>query len=144
MRLEDALPLLEAAFAAGAPFRFFQRGTSMLPMLRQGIDSVQLVSPHLRAPEKGEVILYRRKNGDFILHRAIGIDKNGDFIACGDNQGAPEKGISRFGIIGVLEGFYRGDEWISADDIEYKKYVKRRMRSRWIRYLKYIAHKILK
>ncbi len=144
MRLEDALPLLEAAFAAGAPFRFFQRGTSMLPMLRQGIDSVQLVSPNLRSPEKGEVILYRRKNGDFILYRAIGIDKNGDFIACGDNQGAPEKGISRFAIIGVLEGFYLGDEWISADDPEYKKYVKRRMRSRWLRYLKYIAHKILK
>ena len=144
MRLEDALPLMEAAFAAGAPFRFFQRGTSMLPMLRQGVDSVQLVSPSVRMPQKGEVILYHRKNGQFILHRAIGIDKNGDFIACGDNQGIPEKGIAKDSIIAVLDGFYRGEDWVSADNEKYKKYVKKRMRSRFLRHLKLSIRKIMK
>ncbi len=144
MKLEDALPLIEAAFSAGAPFRFFQRGTSMMPMLRQGKDSVQLVSPKVRKPQKGEVIFYRRENGQFVLHRAIGVDKNGNFIACGDCQVIPEKGIKPDSIIGVLEGFYRGDDFVSADNAEYKRYVKERMRSRKFRYFKSVIIKKLK
>ena len=144
MKLEEALPLIEAAFSAGVSFRFFPRGTSMLPMLRQGIDSVSIVSPKLREPKVGEVILYRRKNGAFVLHRAIGREKDGSFICRGDNQGIPERGVAQDSIIGVLEGYYKGEAWISADDFEYKKYVKKRMKTGWLRHLKGILRKIIK
>ncbi|MBE6538640.1 MAG: hypothetical protein E7671_04155 [Ruminococcaceae bacterium] len=144
MKLEDALPLMEAAFEAGAPFSFFQRGTSMLPMLREGIDSVRLVSPSVRKPLKGEVALYRRKSGAFVLHRVIKVEKNGDLVTCGDNQVILEKGVLRDSVIAVLDGFYRAGEWVSADDKDYKMYVKRRMISRYVRYLRYMAGKIIK
>ena len=48
MRLEQLMPLIRDSLAAGKTVRFSPRGISMLPMLRQGIDSVVL-SP---LPEK--------------------------------------------------------------------------------------------
>lgn len=143
MSLETALPLIEATISAGAAFRFFQRGTSMLPMLVEGRDSVSIVSTSVREPKVGEVILYRRKNGAFVLHRAVRMAKDGSFICCGDNQTILERGVERESIIGVLEGYYKGDLWISADDAEYKKYAKKRMRSIWLRYLKGAVKKII-
>lgn len=143
MSLEEALPLIEATLNAGAAFRFFHRGTSMLPMLVEGRDSVSIVAPDVRAPKVGEVIFYRRKNGAFVLHRAVRKAKDGSFICCGDNQSILERGVLRESIIGVLDGYYKDGCWISADDAEYQKYVKKRMRSIWLRYLKGAAKKII-
>ncbi len=143
MSLEEALPLLLATLEAGAAFRFFQRGTSMLPMLVEGRDSVSIVSPKVREPRAGEVILYRRKNGSFVLHRALKRARDGSFVCCGDNQILLERGVLPESIIGVLDGYYKGDRWISADDAEYQKYAKKRMRSLWLRYLKRAIKKII-
>lgn len=144
VRLEDALPLMEAAFEAGASFRFFQRGASMLPMLREGVDSVQLISPEGQDIKKGDVILYRRENGVFVLHRIVGVASDGSFVLCGDNQWLLERGIRKENVIALLEGFWRGDEWVSCEDKKYQKYVKKRMRTRIIRRFKSIASKILR
>ncbi len=143
MSLETALPLIEATLSAGAAFHFYQRGTSMLPMLKEGRDSVSIVSPSVRAPKVGEVILYRRKNGAFVLHRAVKIAKDGSFVCCGDNQTSLERGVQPESIIGVLDGYYTNDIWISADDAEYKKYVKKHMRTGWLRYFKGTFKKII-
>ena len=143
MSLEEALPHIEATLGAGAAFRFFQRGTSMLPMLKEGRDSVSIVSPCVRAPKVGEVILYRRKNGAFVLHRAVRMARDGSFVCCGDNQTILERGVLRESIIGVLDGYYKDGRWISADDAEYKKYVRKRMRTAWLRYLKGAVKKII-
>ncbi len=143
MRLEDALPLMEASFEAGAPFRFFPRGTSMLPMLRQGVDQVSIVSVESRRPQVGEVLLYRRSTGAFVLHRAVGKD-GGGFICCGDNQTFLERGVQESAVIGVLEGYFRDGRWISADDKGYRRYAKRRMKTRCLRALKENLRKVIK
>ena len=72
------------------------------------------------------------------------IEKDGSFTMCGDNQTFLEKGIREDDVIAVLDGYYKGDEWISADDIHYKKYVKARMRSRLWRYYINMLRYILK
>ena len=41
IRLEQMMPLIRERLAAGHTVRFSPRGVSMLPMLRQGIDSVE-------------------------------------------------------------------------------------------------------
>lgn len=145
MRLEEALPLIEAAFSEGAPFRFFQRGKSMLPMLREGIDSVQLVSPSVKAPKKGDVIFYRRDSGEFILHRIVAASSGGKrFDTCGDNQTIPERNVKAESVIGVLEGYYKGEKWVAADDKDYKKYVRAQMLKIKLKYLRYSAIKFLR
>ena len=68
----------------------------MLPLIREGKDSVILVAPDNL--KKHDIVLYRRKNGAYVLHRIIKI-RDDEFIMCGDNQGQPERGIYRENII---------------------------------------------
>ena len=72
-------------------------GNSMAPFLRDGRDTVFLSSIH--APLKvGDMVLYRRRNGQYILHRICKIQ--GDSCTMiGDNQLGAEPGISRSQII---------------------------------------------
>ncbi len=125
-------------------------GTSMMPMLRERIDTVKLVKPTKKI-EKYDVILYERPNKMYVLHRVLGIKrKNGEelYILCGDNQVILEKYVKKNQIIGVMEGYYRGESYISKDDLSYKKYVKRRVRSRKWRKIRALLskfyHKIFK
>lgn len=59
-------------------------GSSMLPMLREHFDAVVL-SPANRELAPGEIGLYRKENGEYILHRVIRTEKN-SYLFCGDNQ----------------------------------------------------------
>lgn len=103
--IEELVGLMLEVFESGGQFSFLPRGTSMLPLLRQDIDTVTVKAPE--APSKGDIILYRRKNGKYVLHRIIGSDKNG-FILCGDNQFVREHGITNESIIAVAERIDRG------------------------------------
>ena len=59
-------------------------GYSMLPMLKQFRDAVQL-EPITGQLEAGDIALYRRDNGNYILHRVIRLTPEG-YLFCGDNQ----------------------------------------------------------
>ena len=70
------MPLFLEQFQSGRSVRFSPRGISMLPMLRQEIDSVVLSAIPDRL-EKYDLPLYRRDDGKYVLHRilCIGIVK---------------------------------------------------------------------
>ena len=117
--LDALMPLIRERLSAGQSVRFSPRGVSMLPMLRQGIDSVVL-SPIPETLNKFDLPLYRRENGKYILHRIIGA---GDTYVCmGDNQFTPEPGVRREQMIALVTGFYRGDKYHSVDEPVYKLY----------------------
>ena len=116
-------------------------GTSMLPLLRERIDTVKLVAPN--DLKKHDVVLYMRNDKTLVLHRIIRI-KDDLFTMCGDNQFMLEKNIKRSQIIAVMEGFYRGEEYIPSTNKTYQKYVKKIIRKRPIKYLKYLIKKIIK
>lgn len=59
-------------------------GCSMLPMLRQYKDTVQL-KPIEGTLKPGEIALYQRHNGKYVLHRVIRVTETG-YLFCGDNQ----------------------------------------------------------
>lgn len=116
-------------------------GTSMLPLLRERIDTVKLVAPNNL--KKRDVVLYMRNDKTLVLHRIIRV-KDDLFTMCGDNQFMLEKGIKRSQIIAVMEGFYRGEEYIPSTNKTYQKYVKKTIRKRPIKYIKYLIKKIIK
>ncbi len=109
-------------------------GTSMEPMLHMAreISVIESVSREL-APY--DVILYKRASGVYVLHRIIRKTKGG-YILRGDNCIDNEL-VKTYQIIGILRGFYRGEEYIDCDtNEEYKQYVRRMLRSYPIRYIK--------
>lgn len=118
---ERLCALMEAAFAAGGDFRFLPTGRSMKPMLRGRRDMVALRPPGLRPPKRYDVILYKRKNGQIVLHRIVGQNERG-FRLCGDNQATVEENVRPEMILGVMAKFRRGKRWISADSRLYRLY----------------------
>ena len=67
--MAELLPLMREILQSGGEFRLFPQGTSMLPLLRQGVDSVVLRTEN--NIKKGDICLYQRNNGDFVLHRVV-------------------------------------------------------------------------
>lgn len=58
-------------------------GHSMEPFLKEGRDSVILIK--CTQPEKGDVVMYKRENGRYILHRVVKVSGDKCFFA-GDEQ----------------------------------------------------------
>ncbi len=114
-------------------------GTSMLPLLLHDRDTVDLVK--CENPKKGDIIFYRRDNGQFVLHRIIGTDENG-YVLCGDNQWFKEKGIKDHNIIAVVSFITRRGKTFSVKSIPYRIYSSFWMFVRPIRkYLLYFPRK---
>ena len=119
IRLEQVIDLIEEKLADGKSVRFMPRGISMLPMLRQGKDSVVL-SPLTGRLKKYDLPLYRRDDGKFILHRGV---KAGDTYTCiGDNQFHFEHGVRHEQMIAVVTSFIRDGNEISVDAPRYRIY----------------------
>ncbi|MBR2047524.1 MAG: S24/S26 family peptidase [Oscillospiraceae bacterium] len=130
-RLKDLMPLIREQLAAGRQVRFKPRGTSMLPMLRQGIDSVVL-SPLPEQLKKYDLPLYQRSSGQFVLHRIVEV---GDSYTClGDNQFEKEPGIRHDQMIAVVTAFTRGDKRHSVNEPGYWLYCRVWYHSRHIRH----------
>lgn len=123
VKLNDMFPIIEEKLKSGGDVIFKPRGVSMLPLIRQGLDSVT-VSPVKAAPEVGDVIFYRRPDGQFVLHRIIGKDSLG-YILCGDNQWIKERGVKPQWIIGVMTAVERDGKTVDVCHPAYLRYVKR-------------------
>lgn len=117
--LEALMPLIREQLDAGQSVRFSPRGTSMLPLLRQGVDSVVL-SPLPERLRKYDLPLYQRENGQYVLHRIV---KTGERCVCmGDNQFIPEPGITQRQMIGIVTAFYRGSKRREVTALPYRVY----------------------
>jgi len=132
--IAELLPVIEAAFSQGESFKLPITGTSMTPLLIQGRDYAIIEKPQL--PLKiGDVPLYRRDDGSFVLHRVVKIKENGEYIMCGDNQFLLEKGIFDGNIIAVARAFIiNGAEIDTEKDEKYLKYKEKYLKNINTRY----------
>lgn len=101
--MKDMVGLIEEVISTGGEFRLYPRGTSMLPLIKQGKDSVILVKPSLLSVN--DIILYKRKNEQFVLHRIVKINGK-DLVICGDNQTNLEYGITVDDVIAKVSAIY--------------------------------------
>ncbi len=124
--MAELLPFIEEAFSRNAAFKLAIKGTSMNPLLYQNRDYVLLEKPVFPL-SVGDIPLYRRNDGAFVLHRIVSIDEKG-YVMCGDNQFILEKGITDENIIGVTSALIINGKEISVSDEEYiehkNKYLK--------------------
>ena len=93
-------------------------GSSMLPMLRPIKDSVLLAPPERY--KKGDIILYRRENGKYVLHRIL-TKKEGYVICCGDNQWEKER-VDDTWVLAVVTDFYKQRKKYSVTAKWYRLY----------------------
>ena len=117
---EVIMPLIRERLSAGQVVRNLGfQGVSMLPMLRQGKDCVELASLPERL-KKYDLPLYQRKNGQFVLHRVV---EAGETYTClGDNQFDLEPGLDHKQMIAVVTSFTRGNREIPVTAWHYRLY----------------------
>ena len=130
--LDSAMPLIREQLAAGGAVEFSPRGTSMLPMLRQGKDTVTL-SPVSGRLKKYDLPLYVRDDGHYVLHRIVSVGD--DYTCIGDNQFVFEKGVRQDQIIGVVTSFSRDGKKIGTSCVSYRLYCMLWHNSRGVRYI---------
>ena len=120
--LADTIGIIEEVLASGGEFRMFPRGTSMLPLLVQGEDSVVLRRSD-KPLKKKDIAFYRRDNGQFVLHRIVKVSRRGIYTMCGDNQTVLEKGIRPDQIIGYVSGVYKKDVLLDRASLKNRLYL---------------------
>lgn len=87
-------------------------GNSMAPFLVHGRDTVYL-SAVKSSPKKGDMVLYQRDNGSYILHRVYKVEE-GIYSFVGDAQSFIETGIRQDQLRAVVKAVRRKDKLISS------------------------------
>ena len=95
-------------------------GTSMCPFLHPG-DTVYLDKPgdKLRI---GDIVLYRRSSGQYVLHRIIRIGHGNLIYVTGDNQTTPEAVDSAGQVIAVVSGANRNGRYTGPHSLVWRFY----------------------
>ena len=119
MPMQELSELIALQLQSGGVARLTVTGYSMMPLLRHGKDAVELTAV-TGNEKKGDILLYRRKNGQFVLHRAIAENPTG-FVCCGDNQ-AEKENVDREQLLGVVCGYLRGGKHYTLRYLPYRLY----------------------
>ena len=119
LQMDVLMPIMKERLQNGQTVRFSPSGKSMLPMLRQGRDSVELsaISGKLK---KYDLPLYQRQDGKYILHRIVQVGE--DYVCMGDNQFRPENGVRQDQMIAVVTAFYRDGKRFKVNSPGYRVY----------------------
>ena len=144
-KLEDLMPLIRQTLAEGRSIAIGPKGTSMLPLIRQGIDFVEL-SPITEKLKKYDLPLYQRSNGQYVLHRIVKADDT--YTCIGDNQFELEKGVRHDQMIAVVTAVQRGERSVPVTAFSYRIYCRlwhwsRPIRQLWRRGKSFIKRRIL-
>ena len=119
--MEELAQLLQLQMSSGGLARLVVTGNSMYPTLRHQKDAVFL-SPVTAPLKKGDLILYKRADGQYILHRIVTKPKNGAFICSGDNQWEPES-VEESQVLAVVEQMIRRGKRHNTQKLGYRLWV---------------------
>jgi len=114
------MPLVRERLAAGQSVRYLPfRGVSMLPLLRQGKDAVEL-APLPEKLEKYDLPVYQYPSGKYVMHRIVKVEVD-HCICLGDNTYQYET-VTRDMMLGVVTAIRRGKRIIPVDAPGYRLY----------------------
>ncbi len=140
INMNELAPIIQEVISTGTSFRLFPKGTSMLPTIVPGEDSVMLSKPE--NIEIMDAVLYKRKNGQYVLHRIIGKTKSG-YKMCGDNQLFTEKNITPEMIIAKVTGIYKKEIYVDVSSLDYIKQIRKLYRNKSIQKIIIFVKKLI-
>lgn len=119
--MDVMLPMMEDSFRQGMTVTLGVTGNSMVPLFRHNRDSVILSPCDPTALRRGDVPLYRRLDGRFVLHRILRVEGE-CYTLAGDAQSELEVGLPNTCVIAVMTGFIRKGKTVSCRNIWYRLY----------------------
>jgi len=113
--------LIKEKLEQGGNVKFTPKGNSMLPMLRNNIDTVVLKKNDGKL-KKYDLPLYQRKDETYVLHRVVKVKPDGSYLMRGDNQLYTEQGITDEDIVGVVTEFIKDGKTYTVKNPRYRAY----------------------
>ena len=99
-------------------------GTSMMPLLKEGRDRVELEPCSQERLKKGDVVLYKKNDGTLVLHRIIKTENREFFTVLGDHQFKNAERVNKNQIIAVTCGFFIKGRYVTEKTRWYRLYKK--------------------
>lgn len=119
--MNEIAPLIEGLISSGNDVEFTVTGNSMAPTFRNMLDTVILTKCDGEKLHRGQIPLYRRADGSYILHRIVKVKKDCYYMA-GDNQTETEKNVPKSSVICVVKSFVRGGKVYSCNSLAFRVY----------------------
>ncbi len=107
-------------------------GNSMRPFVRSGQDLLIIEKKPAGRLKKYDVPLYRRRSGQYVLHRILKVREK-DYVICGDNCWRREYGVTDEQILGVLTAIVRDGKTIPVREGAYGRKARLWGRLYWVR-----------
>ena len=111
MPLEELSPVMQECLASGQEVVLTITGNSMSPFVRHQRDHVVLTACDPEGLQPGDVPLFRRDNGQFVLHRIVKRDDGTQTHLYGSRKTLPSKGA------GLLYTMLGDAQWTEEPDI---------------------------
>ena len=116
--IQELGPIIAQTVKTGGAAELTVTGRSMLPLLLDRVSRVKLTA--ISEPKYGDMILYRRDNGTYVLHRIVKCCEDGTYTMCGDGQTVLEPHLRRDQMIAVVRSFARHNKWCGCENPLYK------------------------
>ena len=122
LSMSQITPVITQCIENGSEVILTVTGNSMCPFLKDRRDQVVLVKAQPENLKVGDVPLYCRRNGKYVLHRVVEVN-NRVYTMLGDAQTDKEPGIEPDQIVAVAKAFIRKGKRYECDSSAYKRYV---------------------
>lgn len=99
--IDAYMPVLHELLAQGQSVSLTVTGESMSPFLRHGRDQIRLAAV-TAPPQRGDMVFFRRRNGQYIMHRVLRRMPDGNYAIIGDGQQQVESPIAPEQIFAVV------------------------------------------
>lgn len=114
MDIDAYMPVLQELLAQGQSVSLTVTGESMSPFLRHGRDQIRLAAV-TAPPKRGDMVFFRRRNGQYIMHRILRRMPAGNYAIIGDGQQQVEAPIAPEQIFAVVTQVCRKGTWIGPE-----------------------------
>lgn len=112
--IDAYMPVLRELLAQGQSVSLTVTGESMSPFLRHRRDQIRLAAV-TAPPQRGDMVFFRRRNGQYIMHRVLRRMPDGNYAIIGDGQQQVESPIAPEQIFAVVTQVCRKGVWLGPE-----------------------------
>ena len=112
--IDAYMPVLRELLAQGQSVSLTVTGESMSPFLRHGRDQIRLAAV-TAPPQRGDMVFFRRRNGQYIMHRVLRRMPDGNYAIIGDGQQQVESPIAPEQIFAAVTQVCRKGVWLGPE-----------------------------
>ena len=114
--INEYMPILIDLVENGNTVPLLISGNSMSPFLVHHRDTIFISKPNSLF-KRGDIVFFRRLNGDYVVHRIHHINNKGEYYIIGDGQTLMEGPVMQSQIFGIVKKVIRKGKLINEKSV---------------------------